>query len=199
MKLSNNYFILIALLFLNCHFKMNGQKKYEREYRIKADQFPDIAIQYIKKGDFNANKIKYYIESDSTRHSFEAKFKYKDRRYSIEFDQRGILEDIEIIVENDFLNKSLEEAINSRLDSMFKRYRVLKIQLQYPNTEAYNPSELLARAKLLKTSVVHNYEILIAARKKNESYNDYELLFDQAGNVLKIRKSVPPAYGYILY
>ncbi|UZO79287.1 hypothetical protein NBT05_09920 [Aquimarina sp. ERC-38] len=178
---------------------MNGQKKYEREYRIQKTEFPVSAIDYLKQNNFTTCKIKYYLESDSTNQSYEAKFKYKDHRYSVEFNTNGILEDIEVNVDLDWLDKSLQEQIATRLDSLFKKHRILKVQVQYPNTEVENTTVIAKAAKTLDTSILHNYELLVAARKEDEGYSDYELLFDKKGNVLKIRKSVPPAYGYILY
>ena len=199
MKRTHIIKIGVLLIFICSLTKGIGQNKYEREYRIKKSQFPQKATDYLENGNFDKKKIKYYFESDSTTQSYEAKLKYQKRRYSLEFSKSGILEDIEIIIEDSFLPKAVGKTIAFKIDSIFKKYRILKIQLQYPNKTDANPLELLRKAKSLDTNVVHNYEILVAARKSDQGYNDYEMLFNQLGRLLTIRKSVPPAYGYILY
>ena len=178
---------------------INGQIKYEREFHIKENDFPKKAIDYISASNFDTNKIKYYVEVDSTKKSFEAKFKHRGRRYSLEFDTKGNLEDIEVAVGNEKLGKATKKRIAQYLNSIYKRHRVLKIQLQYTSKSVTDVLQLSALAKKTDTLVTHNYELLVAARKKGEGFSDYELLFDQYGYLLSFRKSVPPAYGYILY
>lgn len=188
----------LFLLFVFCIYDSSAQNKYEREYRIKKSQFPKEALELISDKLDGVKRLKFYKETDSAKTSFEAKFK-KDRLwYSVEFDENGKLEDVEILVKEIDLPSTTYEAILNYLDKSFSKYRVKKIQQQYPTTEKEELDKTIENAfqNLILPST--NYELIIGGKKDRE-YFDYEILFDSEGNFIKIRKSLPPNYDHVLY
>ena len=192
--------IFILFLLLVAANYIQAQVKYEREFRVKESQFPQKALEYLQKNAIKKNKIKYYTEVDEENKSFEAKFKNEGFRYSVEFSENGILEDIEVEISKNKIPELISETIDRKFDSLFKRSRILKIQKQFLNTSKHNPDILIKKALYNTEDELYcNYEILVAARKDKKGFEDYEILFDYKGVILEIKKSIPPAYGYILY
>ncbi len=190
--------IVLFLFFVFFSFCGTAQNKYEREYRIKKSQFPQEAIKLISDKIDGVKRLKFYKETDSAKISFEAKFK-KDRLwYSVEFDETGKLEDVEILVKEIDLPSATYEAILSYLGKSFSKYRIKKIQQQYPTTENEELDKTIENAfqNLILPSI--NYEFIIGGKKDRE-YFDYEILFDSEGNFVRIRKSLPPNYDHVLY
>lgn len=192
------YKILLIFLSISSLSVAQGQYKYEREYRIKKDQFPQKAHDLLKDKIKDARKVKYYREVDSAKVSYEAKFKLDRLSYSAEFDAQGNLEDIEILVkEVDIPNESLV-SIKSYLSSEFRKHRILKIQQQYAVSDFNTVEETLYSAfqNLLLPAI--KYELVVAAKKDN-GFADFEILFDSEGKYLSMRKSLPANYDHILY
>lgn len=189
--------ILLVLLFLGNGI-LFAQNKYEREYRIRKSQFPEKALNYISEKLEDAKRIRFYKETDSTKSSYEAKFK-KDRLwYSVEFDKDGFLEDVEILIKPlDIPNESFEK-IESYLSEYFLKYRIRRLQQQYPITEEESPEKTIKNAfqNLMLPSI--NYELIVSG-KKEKTFEQFEILFDAKGNFVSIRKSLPPNYDHVLY
>lgn len=72
-----------------------AQQKYENEIRISRDSVPTKALAFIDTAPFD-KKIRWYKEYFIDGTSIEAKTRYQGKRYSIEFDPSGELEDVEI-------------------------------------------------------------------------------------------------------
>lgn len=193
---SKNIILCAFLLFCGC-FSF-AQYKYEREYRIRKVQFPEKALGYIQEKLTEAKRIRFYKETDSTKISYEAKFK-KDRLwYSIEFDEQGGLEDIEIIIKPLDIPDEALGRIQEYLSQNFKKYRIRKIQQQYPFSEGEEPETTIKNAfqNLMLPSI--NYELIVAG-KKEKNFEQFEALFDAEGSFRSMRKSLPPNYDHVLY
>lgn len=190
------YSILPFVILLGCF--VNAQNKYEREFRIRKKQFPSTAIELIQEKLKDARRLKFYKETDSSKVSYEAKFK-KDRLwYSVEFDERGNLEDVEVLIkEVDIPSDSFEE-IKDYLKNSFSKYRIKRIQQQYPTSKEEPLEKTIKNAFQNLILPTINYELIVAGKKERE-YNDYELLFGSDGAFKKIRKSLPPNYDHVLY
>ena len=194
MKFRNTMLIVLGLLCMNSY----GQNKYEREHRIKKNQFPEVAHALIEEQLAEARKIRYYRETDSTKISYEAKFKVDRLHYSVEFDQEGNLEDVEILIkEVDIPNESFTN-MTAFLEENFNKYRIRRIQQQYPVSAFESVEETIKNAfqNLLLPSI--KYELVVAGRKNN-GFEDFEILFDADGKFLSMRKSLPVNYDHILY
>lgn len=188
--------LIFALILTSVHFG-HAQNKYEREYRIKKSQFPEKALSCLGDRLEDARRLRYYREIDSAKTSYEAKFKKDRLKYSVEFDEEGNLEDVEIEINSvDIPNESFSK-ITGYLSTNFRKYRIRKIQQQYP-VGKNNIETTLKNAfqNLLLPSL--NYELIVSG-KKEKSYAQYEILFNAQGSFVKIRKSLPPNYDHVLY
>lgn len=187
-------FILLWLLGSSAY----AQNKYEREYRITKSEFPEKAIEFLNNKLNHAKRIRFYRETDSAKTSFEAKLKKDKLHYSIEFNEKGDLEDIEITIKSIDIPDENMNKINSHLKSEFKKFRIRKMQQQYPSSQTENPEITIKNAfqNLLLPSI--NYELIVAG-KKSRQYMQYEFLFDAEGNFLQKRKSLPANYDHVLY
>lgn len=188
--------LLITTLFFYSQFGQ-AQYKYEREHRILKSQFPTVAITTIEENVTDYRRIKFYKETDSTKVSYEAKLKKDKLWYSIEFDKKGNLEDIEILIKPDDIPNDTYAKIEEYLNNNFTKYRIKRLQQQYPsNTEPIDHTFKNAFQNLILPS--NNYELVVVGRKE-KGYLDYEILFDADGNFMDIRTSLPPNYDHVLY
>ncbi|MFT6370660.1 MAG: hypothetical protein ACJAWH_001744 [Maribacter sp.] len=188
---------ITPILVLYASFSF-AQNKYEREFRIKKDQFPASAIDFLDTHIKDRKRLKFYKETDGTKGSYEAKFK-KDRLwYSMEFDIDGTLEDIEITIEPLDIPSEVLANITMYFNKAFSKHRVKKIQQQYLASVEEKSRKTLRNAfqNLLIPSL--NYEIIVSG-KEDKSYLDYEILFDAQGNFINRKKQLPPNYDHVLY
>ncbi|WP_424003115.1 hypothetical protein [Maribacter sp. IgM3_T14_3] len=160
-------------------------------------QFPAKAIVTIDENLTDFKRIKFYKETDSTKISFEAKLKKDKLWYSIEFDENGVLEDIEILIKITDIPNDTYARIEDYLNKNFTKYRIKRLQQQYPSkNESLEATFKSAFQNLILPT--NNYEIVIVG-KKDKGYLDYEIQFDAEGNFRKIRTSLPPNYDHVLY
>lgn len=184
--------LLLLISTLTCF----SQIKLEREFRIKKSEFPSEALSLIKTKLTDAKKIKFYKEIDSSKVTFEAKFKKKRLWYSVEFNEQGHLQDIEVLIKSiDIPNDTFENA-TKYLDQNFEKYKIVKIQQQYPVIENDEKTINNAFQNLMLPTV--NYEIMING-KKEKNFEKFEILFDATGKFKSIRKSLPINYDHVLY
>ena len=175
-----------------------AQDKYEREYRIRKSQFPEQAFTFLETYLKDAKRLRFYKELDSAKTSYEAKFK-KDRLfYSIEFDEEGLLEDVEILIMEVDIPNSSYQAMQEYLKSNFKKFRIRKIQQQYPLSAFQTVENTLEKAFQNLIDPKINYELIVAG-KKDRDFQDYEILFDSNGKFIRLRKSLPANYDHVLY
>ncbi|MDP5061869.1 MAG: hypothetical protein NWP64_08125 [Maribacter sp.] len=188
---------IFTIIILFCFQIVQAQYKYEREFRILKSQFPAKAIATINENLTDFKRIRFYKETDSTKISFEAKLKKDKLWYSIEFDENGTLEDIEILIKITDIPNDAYANIESYLNKNFTKYRIKRLQQQYPSkNESLEATFKSAFQNLILPT--NNYEIVIVG-KKDKGYLDYEIQFDAEGNFRKIRTSLPPNYDHVLY
>jgi hypothetical protein len=89
--------ICCVLAFAKAEFtKAQSEQKLEQEEKIAAALFPKNVAETVNEIGYARKKVIYYRETDGDKISCEAKRKYQDRKYSIKFDLKGVLEDVEI-------------------------------------------------------------------------------------------------------
>lgn len=189
--------IMLILLFLGSGI-LPAQHKYERTYRIRKVQFPEKALDYISEKLKDIRRLRYYRETDSSKISYEAKFK-KDRLwYTAEFNKEGVLENIEIQIKPVDIPDDSFVKIETYLRNSFAKHRVHKLKQQYLITDEESVETTIKNAfqNLMLPSI--NYELEVSAKKKKH-YEQFEILFDFEGNFKSIRKSLPPNYDHVLY
>jgi hypothetical protein len=170
----------------------------EREFRIRRSQFPEKALPLLENAAGKVKKLRFYKEVDSIGSNYKAKFK-KDRLwYSMEFSENGELEDIGITIEEVDVPNDSWSNILAHLKKDSTKYRILRIQQQYP--VAGNRTEAITLKNAFQNLLLPyiNYEIMVSKKGKN-GYRDHEVLFDAMGNFISSKKSLPPNYGHILY
>ncbi len=174
-----------------------SQYKREQEFRIGQKEFPDSAHSLIEDYLEDAKRIRFYQETDSAKNSFEAKFKKGRLHYSVEFSESGQLEDVEFIIKENDVPEESWNAIMDHLGKDYPKFRLKKIQQQYPLADR-DPKQTLHEAFQNLILPYINYELVFSA-KKGKKFQTYEALFDSEGELINIRKSYPPSYDHVLY
>jgi len=175
-------FLLIVLYSCNVF----AQEKFEKESRIKRQSVPSKAVQFIDSLNFK-NKVKWFLEEGLERKSIEAKFKNKKKRYSIEFDTLGNVEDIEIEIHWKELQTQIKDSICFHLNNNCLKYKIIKVQIQFSG----NQSQLLSKLKTTGSTqnLTTKYEVIVKCNSKN-SIDLFEYLFSDAGKPLSISKII---------
>jgi uncharacterized protein (DUF1919 family) len=187
---------VITLLLLLSLSNLAGQDKIEYEKRIKRSEFPGVAMNLLEDLPQKAHRFKYYEEHDGDHHSFEVKFKYQSYRYSIEFTPEGALEDIEVTIKYKSLSKKAASCISSSLNDNYDKWRIEKIQIQYPLTN--NPSQTLQDALKRDALPYRNHEIIVSTILNGDTVV-YEILFDSDGMFKSRRKVIRRSYDFVRF
>ena len=190
-------FNLVFLVFVSLPFLAVSQTKYERETRIERVNFPSEALKVISPYLEGAKRLRFYRETDSSKVSYEAKFKKDRLLYSVEFDKLGNLEDVEFLIKKNDIPEDSWTKLTNWLEDEFGKVKIKKIQQQYPVQEAAAEERLKQAFQNLILPYIR-YELIFSAKKKS-GYQIYEGLFDANWNNLSIRRSIKPEYDHILY
>ena len=177
-NVKNKLFLVLLATFLWGNFSF-GQEKYEREYRIKEREVPAAAREFVSAFSFD-KKIKWYAEEGLNTRSVEAKTKFQGKRYSIEFDTLGNVQDVEVEIAPDELPVQTRGAIDTVLKREFKDLKFIKIQVQYTGDR----DSLIAfhQGRLSDGRVTTKYEIIL--KGENESgVSWYEYRFAADGSI----------------
>lgn len=175
-----------------------SQTKNEREERIKFNSFPKAAQIIVKQLPEDCKKLKFFKETDNERESFEAKFKYKKRRYSLEFSKTGQPEDIEVTVKFKSIKKKTKAAIRAYFDNEFLKTKIFKTQRQYALSHLENPSKVIETILDKTTHIAPNYEIIAEVKTKSDR-TIREFTFNNLGELMLVRALAPESYEHILF
>ncbi len=179
------YSLLLALLTTTP--SAFSQLKYEREIRIRPATVPAQARAFAGAA-LGAQKVRWYQEINLDFFSYEAKVKKGGRRYSIEFDTAGRVQDVEIEVEFSSLDTGLRQKIDSTLSGLFSSHKITKTQLQWTG-EAPALRDLV-RSGATEKPYAERVEIVFKCREAGQP-KLYEALFDISGNLLSKLEIVP--------
>lgn len=158
-----------------------AQQKYEREHRIPITEVPQQALDFIEAFDVK-KKVKWYQEQGLNSTSIEAKFKILGSKYSIEFSNTGILEDIEQTVSFKTLENDTQKAIQSYLKQNYNAFAIEKVQHQYTG----DTKTLIAWRhasefpNVITKGITHIYELVVRTRTNNKVLL-FEFQFDEKG------------------
>lgn len=187
------YYLIVVLLVLP--FYIFSQTKYEKEIRLKNQEMPIVAKEMIESINFS-KKIKWYKEIGINRTSFEAKTKHFKKKYSIEFSQEGIFEDVEIEIKTKNIPNDLLEKFTTYFKDKYKKHKINKVQIQY----TASPSTIIAfiKDKTMSDEIQTNYELVVSA-KVDQIFKKYEYLFSEDGVFLKVAEIIDSNTDYIDY
>lgn len=186
--MSNYKIAFFAFLILSFAIPCDvaGQFKYEREYNLQKGEVPVLATTFINTCCRGSN-VKWYGEESLKGKSIEAKLNYKDALFSIEFDTTGYIQDVEKKIGFDNIPKNAQSTIVNKLDSVFRKHKIDKIQVQWvgSNEALY---ELIEKNYSTLPHTI-NYEIVVNG-KKEKSKKMYEVLFSMDGSILSVSEIV---------
>ncbi len=190
---------LKLLLVLLCIGQFSfSQTKNEKEERIKVSEFPQAAQKVVESLPEQCKRIKFYRETDGQKESFEAKFKYKGKRYSLEFSKEGVIEDLEVTTKFKVLEQDIQYTIKSYFESDFSKYKLIKNQEQFVYQSDIEPSEFVNQILTQTTGIAPNFEIIVEV-KANKKREMREYTFDSNGEFVNFRTINPTSYEHVLY
>ncbi len=183
--MSNKFLLVTGFIIFVIQLSF-GQTKYEKEYRIPLEEVPMTARLFVDSLNFS-KKIKWYYEENLLGNSVEAKVKSDQKKYSIEFDTLGKLQDIEIQLDWGEILPEVRRNITSNLKANFTSHKIYKIQIQYSG----NPQNLLSLIKRGTTKEIYTtrYEIVVKGRKEKK-VNLYEITFTDNGEIIDIARII---------
>jgi len=188
------------LLFILCIVFQIGssQVKNEKEERIQLSKFPNTAQELINMLPNQCKRLRFYKETDGTKESYETKFKYKKKRYSLEFSNSGIIEDIEVTIKVKELPKDQKLKLLSYFENTFKSYKFIKIQKQFVYNVSKSASDFVNDVLSQSSQLAYNLEII--AEVKTDGKRDIkEFTFDPNLKYVKSRILNPTSYEHVLY
>ena len=174
------FLLSIHLILLVC--VVSAQEKFERERRIAADQIPQQAKDFIDNLSFS-KQVKWFLEEGIDTYSFEAKTKHIKKRYSIEFNQEGQIEDIEIKIKKADIPPNTRNTIIASFENTYDKYHINKIQSQYSGPSIDLITSFENGFTRLTKDVLKRYEI-VAHVKDGKRRHEMEYLFDADGGLI---------------
>ena len=190
---------IISLLSGTITVWAQSDKKKEVEISIDQEQMPESATASLSEWLSEAQRIRFYQETDGDQISYEAKLRRKGKSYSVEFYEDGSLMDIEQLISYALLPEEVRHAIGEYLTQTYDRHQVRRVQKQY-STEDKDASdeETLKKVSEEDNDLTVRYELVVEVRRDSE-VGSYELLLDDQGNFLQERKIVRRSLDNILY
>ncbi|MBE0641379.1 MAG: hypothetical protein IH599_05040 [Bacteroidales bacterium] len=174
--------IILVLYILVSPGTMEAQVKSEREYRLAKEKVPLEARRFIASLE-KPVRLRWYMEESPSGYSVEAKFRLNGKRYSVEFDTSGALQDVEFIINPSSIPPSSMALLTRELDSLFKHHHFVKIQQHYQGPADL---QLLAMQKNIhQDGLITRYEIVIRG-KRNGTPALFEVTTGQDGKVLDV-------------
>jgi len=191
--------ILISIIafLIGTHLALSQTKK-EKEERINLSEFPSKAQNVLSKFPKDCKRIKFFKETDGNKQSFEAKFKYNEHRYSLEFSSEGIIEDLELCVKLNAIEDSSQDQIKEHFKSSYLKYKLIKIQKQFVFNQNLDSDTFVAQVLYQESTDIINYEI-IAEVKTKDGRELREFTFNHKGFFINFRVVEPSSYEHVLY
>ncbi|MBK9337666.1 MAG: hypothetical protein IPM98_14320 [Lewinellaceae bacterium] len=176
-------FALLALGYNTAH----AQQKYEREIRIRPEAVPATAKAFVAACT-GKEKVHWYKEINLGFYSFEAKATRNGRRYSIEFDSLGVIQDVEIVIRFEHLTNVVQRTITAELAGRCSKYRITRVQRQW--TGSANALQEVIREGSTTGQYTERFEIVFSC-KTDKGPVLYEALFDALGNLENLLEIIP--------
>lgn len=179
-------FPLFALVLAEPLVAQNTKQEVEKS--ISRDEMPVNALTLINQFWNEQKKVDFYREFDGEKISYEAKLKWEGYQYSIEFDEQGLLEDVEQLIEFDQLPDALQNTITVKLEQQYSKFRINHVQRQFlPEGDDVKFLDQLFNENFQDLTI--RYELEVDGQSKSE-FGSFELLFDQNGQQIRKRKIV---------
>lgn len=200
--------LLILFAFVNTSYTQEIGEKYEREEKIKQDEFPKPALKLIKPILKKGKRTRYFKDHEADTYFFEVKTIYKEEKISIKFYKNGSLLDIEILKEFNELPQEIQEHIEQYFQTNYKKHKHNRIQIQYNREEEYEDGELEIDEdeeyvedflEMDLEDLIIKYEIEAEVVSEDNERGFFEFLFDAEGKMEQIEKIIKRADDNVLY
>lgn len=180
-----SYLTFLFCLFLVQPCTLAQDKKQEVETTIKKAEMPAAALNLLNQFWNDEKKADFYREFDGVSVSYEVKFVHNKHLLSIEFNEQGLLQDIEQLIEFDEIPENTGTAIKSYLNDQYTKFKVTRVQQQFSGGED------LAKRYLEDNlgQLTIRYELGVEAQNKEE-LGAFEFLFNKNGQLLQKRRIV---------
>jgi hypothetical protein len=186
--LSTGVLLLLPLL-------SKAQHKYEREYRMKAAMVPEPARAFVDAIGADS-RIKWFKEIGLSDVTIEAKFNHNKRKFSVEFDTLGTLEDAEFIIKKLEIDSLVFSWIEQNLDSLYQKWKFRKIQMHYEGQS----SDVIAAINDNKSGdgIQVSYEIVLKGTAHRNT-RLFEILFDDQGEIQSLLQIIQDKADHLEY
>lgn len=174
---------IYSILFLLGLAIGNAQEKNEVEKRVKKREVHEQAIEWLNDAYENNRKTKWYFQTDGEKEVFEAKLKHKKHLHSVEFDLDGNVRNIEILIDENELDKKVYKVITTYFNSKYTKYSISKIQIQYTG-EGDDLEDVIDENEFENITI--NYEIEFYGKSSTDD-ELWEGLFDAEGVLIEKR------------
>ncbi len=172
-----------------------AQHKYEREYRIKSEMIPQSAQEFVDSIGSDS-KIKWYKEISLNDVSIEAKFKHNKKKFSVEFDKLGILQDVEFVLEESEIAPIVYNKMERKLDSLYQKWKFQKIQKHYSGRH----SDIITSIhKNEPSNTVKVYYEIVLKGKNLGNTEQYEITFSEQGEIQNIQQIIQDKADHLEY
>jgi hypothetical protein len=168
----------LTVFFLCSTTLLFSQDKLEKESRIRSEEVPLQAQQWVEEAFGRGHRVKWYYERTSGKESYEAKFRWKRQRYSVEFSLEGALEDVEM--RRKF--KSIPPALQKSLKEI-EGFQLQRLQEQWSGPSV-DVMEAIRTGDASAIQVQYEVEFM---GKINEEKALWEGTFSQEGALLDYR------------
>ena len=176
------YYLRLLFIIFSVTYGV-AQEKNEIEKRVKKDEIPKQAKEWLKDAFEQKRRTKWYYQTDGVKEVYEAKLKQNKHLHSVEFDLKGNVENIEIKIKENEIREEAYQGIFDYFKSNYTRYSLKKIQIQYTG-EADDLEDLIDENEI--ENLVINYEIEYYG-KTDKNNTLWEGLFDSNGKLIEKR------------
>jgi len=187
--------LLFTLSAVCCSCLTFGQKKFERESRIKEKELPKNMVEKLKPYLNNVKRLKYYEEFDGSSTSYEAKFIYYDNKFSVEFSNEGDLQDVEVIRCFEELPHTVQNNIVEYLYPN-NNFKIKKTQKQFSGS---GPDQQIIEDALANIdNDTIRYELIVEVQPE-KNWSEFEMLFDADGKFISKKLVIQREEDHVLY
>lgn len=192
--------LLILICFILCSANStfaqeeedgNDNVKKEIEKSIDKDELPQEILKHLQEMPIALDDAKFYYQEDVDSKSYEAKMDYEEKRYTIAFETKGRLKDIEIEIDESEIPKDVLKQINQYLEDTYERHKIEKIQLHFEPE-----SDKKAFTNRDKPDL---YELVVATKDEKSKLEKKEIRFNPEGKQVNTRKILRQSYDFLLF
>ena len=162
-----------VFLFLSFSLCCIAQKsnKHEKKEHIEKKLFPQNALELLNNTlPEKVKEVTFYKEQDSIKISYKTTLKYNKHKYSITFNKKGILKDIEVTVKQKCIPPKTLEKIKKHLYNKYSPFRIKKVQRQYNNMSTIDASTVIKNAFSNDQKSSYLYKVITEVKAKKERY-----------------------------